>query len=86
MKRIIGFALALAAVLLTPVAALAQEGSGLNPPGGEGVAGAGGSIDAGTAFTGAETFQLIALAVVLLVLGGTAIVLTRRRRTSGLEA
>jgi hypothetical protein len=85
MKRLIGVAIASVSLFLTPVAALAQEGSGLNPPGGEGVGGAGGSIDPGTAFTGAETFQLIALAVVLLVVGITAIALTRRRRTSRVE-
>jgi LPXTG-motif cell wall-anchored protein len=86
MKRIVGTALVLVTVLLTPLTAFAQEGSGLNPPEGPDVLGTGGSVDpGGVAFTGAETFQLILLAVALFVLGASAIFLSRRRRVARMD-
>jgi hypothetical protein len=84
MKRIIGTAAAgLVYSVLAPLAAWAQDGSGLGPPGGE-VLGGGGSIGGGSGsqgvpFTGAETAGLIAVALVLLVVGITLVVATRRR-------
>jgi hypothetical protein len=91
MKRIVGVALIVVPVLLAPVTAFAQEGSGLTPPQGPSVGGVGGSIGGtggtgGTAFTGAEVAQLIALAVALVVVGVGALLLTRRRRAVQFEA
>ena len=81
MKRTVIVALAMVSMLLMPVAAFAQEGSGLNPPSGPDVLGTGGSVDSGgIAFTGGETLELIVVAVALSVLGAGAIFLTRRRR------
>jgi LPXTG-motif cell wall-anchored protein len=91
MKRILSVALVMVPVLLAPVTAFAQEGSGLNPPQGPSIGGAGGSIGGtggagGTPFTGAEVAQLIALAVALVVVGVAALLLTRRRRAAQVEA
>ena len=91
MKRIVGVVLVVVPVLLAPVTAFAQEGSGLNPPQGPQVGGIGGSIGGtggtdGTAFTGAEVGQLIALAVALIVVGVGALLLSRRRRAAQIEA
>ena len=83
MKRVIAsVVLIVLPVLIAPVAALAQSGSGLNPPQGPTVGGAGGSTGdpGGIAFTGAETFQLIALVLALAAVGTLLLVLTRRRR------
>jgi hypothetical protein len=83
-KRIIGTAaVGLVYSVLTPLAAWAQDGSGLGPPDEE-VLGGGGSIGGGSGsggvpFTGAETAGLIALALVLLVVGITLVLATRRR-------
>jgi LPXTG-motif cell wall-anchored protein len=87
MKRLIGVALIVIPVLLAPVAAFAQEGSGLNPPQGPSVGGVGGSVggSGGTAFTGAEVAQLVALAIALIVVGVGALLLTRRRREARVE-
>jgi hypothetical protein len=91
MKRIVGTVLLALPVLLAPVAALAQEGSGLNPPRGPSVGGVGGVRGSvgGTgdlAFTGAEIAQLIAFAVALVMVGATALMLARRRRAVRVEA
>jgi hypothetical protein len=91
MKRIASVALIVVPILLAPVTAFAQEGSGLNPPQGPSVGGIGGSIGGtggtgGTAFTGGEVAQLIALAVALVVVGVAALLLTRRRRAAQVEA
>ena len=91
MKRIVSVALIVVPVLLAPVTAFAQAGSGLNPPQGPSIGGVGGStggIDpsGGTPFTGAEVAQLIALAVALVVVGVGVLRLTRRRRAAQVEA
>lgn len=91
MKRIVSVVLVMVPVLLAPVTAFAQEGSGLNPPQGPSVGGVGGSVGgtggtAGTAFTGAEVAQLIALAVALVVVGVATLLVTRRRRAAQVEA
>jgi hypothetical protein len=91
MKRIVSVALIVVPVLLAPVTAFAQDGSGLTPPQGPSVGGVGGSIGGldgtdGTAFTGAEVAQLIALAVALVVVGVGILLLTRRRRPAQVEA
>jgi hypothetical protein len=88
MKRILSVAMVMVPVLLAPVTAFAQEGSGLTPPQGPSVGGVGGSVGGtgGTAFTGAEVAQLIALAVALVVMGVAALLVTRRRRAAQVEA
>jgi hypothetical protein len=91
MKRIVSVALIVVPVLLTPFTAFAQEGSGLQPPQGPQVGGVGGSTGGiggadGTAFTGAEVGQLIALALALVVVGVGMLLLTRRRRLAQVEA
>ena len=91
MKRIVAMALVMVPVLLAPGAALAQTGSGLNPPQGPSVGGSGGSIggstgDPGIAFTGAETLQLVVLALALVVVGTLMLVLTRRGRAAHVDA
>ena len=88
MKRIIGTAaVSVMYSVLAPLAAWAQDGSGLGPPGGE-VSGGGGSIGGdvggvsgsdGVAFTGAETAGLMTVAIVLLVVGIALVWATRRR-------
>ena len=85
MKRIVGSLLVVVPVLLMPVAAFAQDGgSGLNPPQGPSVGGAGGSTgDPGIAFTGAETLQLVLFALALVAVGTMLLVMTRRRRADG---
>jgi hypothetical protein len=82
MKRVAGTLLVVFFVLLAPMAAFAQDGgSGLNPPQGPSVGGAGGSTGApGIAFTGAETLQLVLLALALVAVGTMLLVMTRRRR------
>jgi hypothetical protein len=83
-KRIIGtVAVGLVYSVLAPLAAWAQDGSGLGPPGEE-VLGGGGSIGGGSGsdgvpFTGAETAGLMTVAIVLLVVGITLVWATRRR-------
>lgn len=87
MKRIIGAALAaITYSVIVPLAAWAQDGSGLGPPGGGGVSGGGGSIGGGgvsggggVAFTGAEIAGLVVFALVLLVVGTTLVRATRKR-------
>jgi hypothetical protein len=88
MKRIIGTAIAaLTYSVVVPLAAWAQDGSGLGPPGGGGVSGGGGSIGGGpgvsgtggVAFTGAEIAGLVTFALVLLVVGITLVRATRKR-------
>jgi hypothetical protein len=88
MKRILVAALVVVPVLLAPIAALAQEGSGLGPPRGPSVGGIGGSAGpgGGAAFTGGEVIQLVAFAVALVIVGVAALTLTRRRRTARAEA
>ena len=95
MKRIMSVvALIVVPVLLAPVTALAQEGSGLNPPQGPSIGGVGGSTGGtggiggtdGTPFTGAEVAQLIALALALVVVGIGVLLLTRHRRAAQVEA
>jgi len=87
MKRIIGAAVAaITYSIIVPLAAWAQDGSGLGPPGGE-VSGGGGSIgggpgvsgSGGVAFTGAEIAGLMAVALVLVVVGITLVRATRKR-------
>jgi hypothetical protein len=82
MKRAIGILIAaMTTMLVTPLLALAQ-GSGLEEPSGEGVAGSGGSLPGGaggTAFTGGEVVGLVVLAVALAVIGTTLILKVRRR-------
>ena len=88
MKRIIGAALAaITYSVVVPLAAWAQDGSGLGPPGGE-VSGGGGSIGGGPgvsggaggiAFTGAEIAGVVAVALVLLLVGITLVRATRKR-------
>lgn len=86
MKRVVSVVMVVVPVLLAPVAALAQTGSGLNPPQGPSVGGAGGSIGGsagdpgGIAFTGAETLQLVVLALALVAVGTLLLELARRRR------
>lgn len=88
MKRIIGTVIAAVTYsVIVPLAAWAQDGSGLGPPGGGGVSGGGGSIGGGpgvsggggVAFTGAEIAGLVAVALVLLVVGTTLVRATRKR-------
>ena len=82
MRRIVVAALGAAWALMIPALALAQEGSDLGAPNGPELAGTGGSIGGvggGVAFTGTEVAGLIALVVSLVVVGVTALVLTRRR-------
>ena len=92
MKRILSVVLVTVPILLAPVTALAQEGSGLNPPQGPSVGGTGGSVGGvggsvgGTPFTGAEVAQIMALAVALVVIGVAALLLTRRRRAAQVDA
>jgi len=84
MKRIVLGGIATGVMwLMMAATALAQEGSDLGPPGGEGVAGSGGSVGSGdgTAFTGGEIAGLIMTALVLVAVG-TALILVARRRTS----
>jgi hypothetical protein len=89
MKRIIGTAIgALVYSIVLPLAALAQDGSGLGPPGGA-VSGGGGSNGGGVsggvsggggvAFTGAEITGLVAVAIALVLIGITLVRATRRR-------
>ena len=91
MKRIVSVAVIMVPMLLAPITAFAQEGSGLNPPQGPSIGGVGGSTGGirwdggGTPFTGAEVTQLIALAVALVVVGIGALLLTRRRRAAQVE-
>jgi hypothetical protein len=87
MKRLVSIALIVVPVLLAPVTAFAQEGSGLTPPQGPSIGGVGGSTGGiggtgGTPFTGAEVAQLIALAIALVVVGVAALLLTRRGRAA----
>jgi hypothetical protein len=91
MKRIASVALIVVPILLAPVTAFAQDGSGLTPPKGPTVGGVGGSVGgvggaSGMAFTGAEVAQLIALAIALVVVGVGALLLTRRGRAARVEA
>jgi hypothetical protein len=90
MKRIIGAGIAAISYLVVlPLAALAQEGSGsgLGGPEGPVVGGIGGSIGGtggaagagGTAFTGAEIAGLVLFAVALLAVGIAIVALSRRR-------
>ena len=90
MKRIVSVAVIMVPVLLAPITAFAQEGSGLNPPQGPSIGGTGGSTGGiggtgGTPFTGAEVTQLIALAVALVVVGIGVLLLTRHRRAAQVE-
>jgi hypothetical protein len=91
MKRIIGAAFAaITYSVVVPLAAWAQDGSGLGPPGGE-VSGGGGSIGGGpgvsggvsgaggVAFTGAEIAGLVAVVLVLILVGTTLVRATRKR-------
>lgn len=80
MKRLIVAGSMIALAVLAPQVALAQEGSGLGPPEGPVVGGIGGSLGGagGSAFTGAEVAGLIVAAVLLVVMGSIAVVLTRR--------
>jgi hypothetical protein len=87
MKRVVTFVLVMVPVLLAPVTAFAQTGSGLNPPQGPSVGGTGGSIgDGGIAFTGAETLQLVVFALALAAMGALLVVVTRRRRAAEVDA
>lgn len=84
MKKIVLGGIATGAMwLLMAATALAQDGSDLGPPGGEGVGGVGGSVGSGggTAFTGGEIAGLIIAALVLVAVG-TTLVLVARRRTA----
>jgi hypothetical protein len=91
MKRLIGASIAaIVYSVVLPLAALAQEGSGLGEPQGPIVGGTGGSVGetgvGGTVFTGAEIAGLIGLAVALLVVGVAIVVFSRRRPVSRIEA
>jgi hypothetical protein len=86
MKRIIGAGIAaIVYSVVLPLAALAQEGSGLGEPEGPIVGGTGGSIGGAgagagdTAFTGAEIAGLGLLALVLLAIGFAILAFSRRR-------
>ena len=90
MKRIVSVAVIMVPMLLAPITAFAQEGSGLNPPQGPSIGGTGGSTGGiggtgGTPFTGAEVTQLVALAVALVVVGIGVLLLTRHRRAAQVE-
>lgn len=92
MKRIIGAGIAaIVYSVVLPLAALAQEGSGLGEPEGPIVGGTGGSIGGAgagdTAFTGAEIAGLGLLALVLLAVGFAILAFSRRRpATDRIEA
>ena len=88
MKKLIGTAIGAAVyTVVLPLAALAQDGSGLGPPGGSVSAGGGSNAGGvpgvsgggGVAFTGAEIAGLVAVALALLVVGITLVRATRRR-------
>jgi len=75
MKRLV-FALTSAAVFCLVVAAPALAGYG-TPPGGE--TGTRGDDPAGTAFTGTNVSLGVAILAVLIVIGITALLMSRRR-------
>ncbi len=95
MKRIVAVGIAaLVYSVLMPLMALAQDGSGLDQPGGPQVSGAGGGLGGAggaggigeTAFTGAEIAGLVTLAVVLAGAGIAALLTARRRSTARVGA
>ena len=87
MKRIVAAGIGLLAPFVLAGVAFAQDGSGLGPPEGPQISGAGGSIgDAGgvggSAFTGVQVAGLMLAAVALVAIGLTLVLMTRRRRAA----